>query len=264
MISIITSLYDSERYLPSFLKNLRLFADDLARHAIDFQFIIIANDPSSEERKLNEVFSNGWIDFFEVPRESLYTSWNRGITLAKNDIIGFWNVDDIRSAEAVLDGINLIKNGAEIVYFPFLIKWYLNIFNYSFLVKKKTVYPPKFEQNEFRRSMHCGPFFLFTKELYKKVGPFDEQFKIVGDFDWCVRAAKKTDRFALSKKNAGTFRVDGGGLSSGGKPIHVVENNIVCARHGAYDKIRLADDGLATKYKSDFILHKGEYFKFND
>ena len=85
---------------------------------------------------------------YYVSRESLYASWNRGINLAKGDVLGFWNVDDVRYPEAVIDAIDLINKGAELVYFPFMIKWHINLFGFSLLVKRKRVKPPVFDKKK--------------------------------------------------------------------------------------------------------------------
>ncbi len=260
MISIITSLYRSDRYLDAYVKHLTLFADVLIKQCIDFEVIVIANDPTEKERGLRETFGNKkWFTLVEVKREPLYATWNRGVELASGDVIGFWNVDDLRRPEAIIDGLELIKKGAELVYYPFTIKWYVSLLHWALPVRFKTIQPPLYEKREFMQSMHCGPFFIFRKSLYEAIGPFDEQFKIVGDFDWCIRAAKHTDAFSLSKESAGTFRVDGSGLSSGGKPIHVAENNIVYTRYGINDKIEQVDPGLMSTYKADSILHAGNH-----
>lgn len=260
MISLITSLYKSDKYLDNYQKRIVVFADYLLKKKIDFEIIVIANSPAEKENKFGEFFKNKtWLSFIKVPRESLYATWNRGVGLAKGSIIGFWNVDDARRPEAMIDALNLFNVGAQLVYFPFLIKWYLNIFNFSFLVKRKKIVPPIFDRNEFTRSMHCGPFFLFSKEFYKKVGPFDEQFKIVGDFDWCVRAAKISNNFVLSEVNAGEFRVDGGGLSAGGKHRFKVENSVVFKRHDIPIKLKGITEKEIEKFNFSRILHKGNF-----
>jgi len=223
--------------------------------------VVIANDPSDKEKELKNLFKNDtWFRYMEVPRESLYTSWNRGVEMANGEIIGFWNVDDVRNPEAVIEALRLFSNGAKVVFPPFIIKWYLNFGKISLLVKIKKITPPKFDKIEYTRSMHGGPFFLFTKELYKKIGPFDEQFKIVSDFDWCIRAAKETDSIMIGKQLAGVFRVDGNGISSGGKLIHTVENNVIAVRHNTPDKIIKIGGGIESKYKIDKLLFKGSYF----
>jgi len=257
MISLITSLYKSEKYLKKYLKKIRKFADFLSKNNIGFEIVIISNDPTIREKqelkKLKNL--NKWVRIFYVSREPLYTSWNRGINKAQGGIIGFWNVDDIRYPEAIIDGIRLIKEGAELVYFPFIIKWYLNLFGFSVMVRKRIIHPPIFNQKEFTRSMHCGVFFIFTKSLYKKIGPFDEQFKIAGDFDWCIRAAKISD-FKLSEKITGEFSVFQGALSSGKNPLREAENNVIYKRYKILDKINHnIDISLETKYNIHQIIY---------
>lgn len=230
MISIITSLYNSDRHLDNYVKALKDFSKNL-KAKNDFEILVIANDPSPKEKSLREIFSDSsWFSFSTVKRESLYASWNRGIEMAKNEIVGFWNVDDVRYPKAIVDGIRLIKEGAELVYFPFIIKWHINFLGFSFVVHKRIIHPPKFNREEFTRFMHCGPFFIFTKSFYRKVGPFDEQFKIAGDFDWCIRAAKISE-FKLSGEIAGEFSVSREALSSRKNPLGEAENNIIYKRY---------------------------------
>lgn len=263
MLTLITSLYNSDRYLDKYVDNLKKFVDFLSKKAVDFEVVIIANNPSAKEKELQKIFTGEkWFIFKELSREPLYVSWNRGVEMAKGDVVGFWNVDDVRCAEAALDGLDLIKIGADVIYFPFIIKWYLNLFGIDLLIKKKKIKPPLFDRKKFTSGMHCGPFFLFRKDFYRQVGPFDEQFKIVSDFDWCVRAAKISDRFVLSEKNGGEFRVDGAGLSSGGKLIHSAENNIVCRRHGIKDKIVQGYENLEAGFSVNKINFNGEYIDF--
>ena len=98
---------------------------------------------------------------------------------------------------------------------------------------------------------------MFTKALFERVGPFDEQFKISGDFDWCARAANKTEKFVKAKNFGGVFRVDGGGLSSGVNPRRTAENNIVYVRSHAWEKMTIAEDVIIKQYRPKYLLSKG-------
>jgi len=259
-ITLITSLYKSEEYLKKYIRRIKKNADFLLKNNIDFEIVIISNDSTIDERQELEKFKNlnKWIKVFYVSREPLYASWNRGVELAKNEIIGFWNVDDVRYPEAVIDGIRLIGEGTELVYFPFWYLRYIRLLGLRILVKKKLILPPPFNRKEFTRSMHCGPFFIFTKSLYKKVGPFDEQFKIAGDFDWCVRAAKVTE-FKLSKEIAGKFIKDGSGLSGRqSNSLQEVENNIIYKRYGSLDKMKKVDNKLLKRYNLSKIYYQAK------
>ena len=150
-ITLITSLYKSEEYLKKYIRRIKKNADFLLKNNIDFEIVIIGNDSTVSEKQELEKFEslNKRIKIFYVSREPLYASWNRGVELAKNEILGFWNVDDIRYPQAIVDGIRLVKQGAELVYFPFIIKWYLNFLGFSVMVRKRTIHPPVFDREEF-------------------------------------------------------------------------------------------------------------------
>jgi GT2 family glycosyltransferase len=238
MISLVTSLYRSEKYLLLFLKRLKRFQEDLATKGIGFQSIIVANDPTDAELKeLAKIQSEGWIKILKVPRENLYASWNRGIRESRFDHVGFWNVDDERYSEAIIEALELFRSGAQLIYFPFLYKRYLKILGISLLVKSKVIVPPIFDKKEFGQSMHCGPFFLFTKKLYQKVGPFDDTFRIAGDFEWCLRASKETD-FVRANVVAGRFINEGVSLSGGQYDKLDQETERIYKKYGITSKIR--------------------------
>lgn len=267
MISIITSLYKSDKYLDSFSRHVRSFAEYLNKANLAFEIIAIANDPTEREKQFGKEFSGeSWFSFTGVGRESVYATFNRGVSLAKGDILGLWNVDDIRFPESLVEAQTLFSQGAELVHFPFLIKRYLNIGSFSIPLPSQRIDReiPEYSQttkHQFVEGMVCGPFFLFTKSLYNQVGPFDEQFKISGDFDWCTRAANKTDKFFKAKSLGGIFRVDGGGLSSGVNPTRTAENNIVYMRNHTWKKMKLAEDVIIKQYRPHHLLKGGAFVK---
>lgn len=265
MISIITSLYKTDRYLDKFSQHLKNFANELKSKNVPFEIIAIANDPTQRERQLEkELSSETWFSFVAVGRESVFASFNRGFALAKADILGWWNADDIRYSAAVVEAVNLFAKGAELVHFPFLVKRYFKFgpMNIPIPAQKVDKQIPQFSQNtkrQFLESMVCGPFFLFTRVLYERVGPFDEQFKIAGDLDWCIRAANKTDKFVKAKTIGGIFRVDGGGLSAGTNPRRTAENNVVYVRNHSWDKIAVAEDLIIKDYRTKHLLCAGNF-----
>lgn len=228
MISFITSLYNSDKYLPIFIERVEEVSKKLTQSQIKHEFIIISNNPTIKEREaLKEIESNRNIpaQIITCARESLYATWNRGIREAKFSIITFWNVDDTRFFEGIIDGIGKINEGAEIVYFPFIYKRYVKIFNVKILVKRITIDPPKFDPATFIKGMHCGPFFMVAKKAFKKIGFFDQNFKIAGDFDWCVRATKAELVFCKSDIISGIFTNDGTTLSGSKDKLQKFENS---------------------------------------
>jgi len=223
-ISITSSLYQTEQFLPEWKQRLFTFNKQANKIGLDFEINAIANEPSEAELEiLNDLAKESWFKLHIVPRESIYASWNRGVGLATAPVCTFWNVDDNRNPEAILDGLKLTETGADVVYFPFTYKRYLPILGYDVLVKKVVFTPPLFDPVQFSKEMHCGPFFLFTKDFYQKIGPFNESFRIAGDFDWCVRAAKEGN-IMRSEIVAGVFEKRPGTLSGGRNPLQAEEN----------------------------------------
>lgn len=223
-VSITSSLYKTEKYLPNWEKSLRAFATDTEGVGLNFEINAIANDPSNAELEvLKKLEKETWFNLYIVPRESIYASWNRGVQVANSQVCTSWNVDDSRNLPAILDGLNKIKEGAEMVYFPFIYKRYINFLGIDVLVKRKLITPPAFAREKFSREMHGGPFYLFTKTLYQKVGPYDESFRIAGDYDWCARASQVSD-FVKSDLVAGVFEKREGTLSGGKNPLQEKEN----------------------------------------
>ena len=254
-LSLITSLFRSERYLPRYVQAVLRVARECSNLVL--QLILVANDASPRERtwiaRLQNdarTISNLQIVPLFVTRETLYASWNRGVRASAAECIGFWNVDDVRNAEALREAREVIHSGADFVYFPFpVVVQNKHLFSYNFSVYFPSV--PQFNRAEFTRGMFVGPFFIFRRSLYDRIGPFDEQFRIVGDFDWAVRAAKIVD-FVLGRSIGGVFTSDGRGLSAQVNPRHAAENNIVYLRHGALDKLQPARPALMRQYRVEF------------
>lgn len=229
-ISIITSMYRTEEHLVKWSKNLIKFAEEAESIELSFEVNAIANEPSALELEyLNELKKYSWFNLHTVARESIYASWNRGVQVSTAPVCTFWNVDDIRNAKAIKDGLDLIAKNSlpeltgSVVYFPFIYKRYIQVFNYDILVKRITIKPPEFNKEEFIQSMHMGPFFLFTKSAYNKIGGFDEKYTIVGDYEWQARAASEGVKFLKSYLVAGIFTNNGKTLSGSKATRHTTE-----------------------------------------
>jgi GT2 family glycosyltransferase len=267
MISIITAIYKSERYLAGYLREARKFADFLMQKSFSFEIIIVPTNPSQKEQDLLQtVVNESWCVIHPFSRLGIFGAWNEGFGLAKGEVLGPWNVDDIRFPEAVIEAHTFAQAGAEIIYFPFLLKRFLNLGPLALPVLTRKVEGEvlEFEKRKFQINMICGPHFMFTKKAFEKVGPFDEQFKIAGDFDWCARAAAKGLKFVCGKNYSGIFRVDGYGISTGRNRRLQAENNIIFTRQKAFEKVKSGLEDLVKDYQVNKILYHGNLLNFPD
>ena len=220
--------------------------------AVRVELICLLNAPTPAEREAARrlrSLRSAWVDVrvFEVERETLYASWNRGVKLSEAGVVGFWNVDDLRYPAAVVEGVRSVASGASLVYFPFWTdhRWR----KWGFFPRRHRQLRPavEFDIESFRRTFQIGPFFMFSKQLYRETGPFDEQFGITGDLDWMLRAIEVTP-FTPGREIAGVFLNEFRGLSMSGSQQAVAEHNVIYARHGLHDLARPCAEELMAGY----------------
>lgn len=245
-IAVISSLYHSERHLPTFADAVFEFAKTISRNGIDVHYVPIVNDASGGERgqieKLaGDINSNrfGKMSPIYVERESLYASWNRGIALAGTSFFSFWNADDIRSVEGFIEGYRALQAGATLVDFAFSalsVRKRLGLFPRQRRISR----PALFRPDAFTRASGLGPFFMASQKLYEQTGTFDENFRIAGDTEWAGRAMAHV-RFYEARRSGGQFLIHGGNLSNIGSDREDIEVNIIFMRRGDWHQLRPAN-----------------------
>jgi len=253
MISIITSLYKSERYLIRYQRYLLRVLNYLKRRNIRNEVIILANEPNEIEKEiLNSILKTGYdIKITYVKYETLYASWNRGVQMSSGRAITFWNVDDIRFGKALINGYKKILNGGDVIYFPFIIISRYKYFKYIPIPKIYLDYPKKFNRELFRTGMFCGPFFMASRSAFDNIGLFDEQFRIAADMEWCIRAADKNQVFKYDLAIAGLFIRHGNTLSGNRRSnLQEIENQVIYRRYN-----------ILFKYKE---INEKDYRMFNN
>jgi hypothetical protein len=235
-ISLIASFYRVQAHLSTWVARAEALASHVQKAGITLEFVIIANDAQDDERTLIDAFSAhvSNVNVLYVPRESLYASWNRGVQAARGALIGFWNADDARNTQAVLDAWRLCQAGAKVIYFPWTV---IRLDAKGHGRHEQQVYSQiPFDADFQKRKFRAGPFFMFTPALYKQVGGFDERFRIIGDWEWCNRAMTHTN-FTSSRVNGGEFYVHGENLSNTGSTRQRCEENVMRILGGIADDI---------------------------
>jgi hypothetical protein len=247
-ISIVTSLYQSEKFLPIYINHVLKVAQSLADYGISFEVVIVANDASKREHALIDDLVTHAKTFQIIPiyvdRETVYASWNRGIEASKGEIIGFWNADDIRMAEAIVEAHKVLNTQEnKLIYFSYAIVRFVQIWK-QYRIAWKRLHPAlAFNKSLFSRKMKAGPFFMFKRELYNLTGSFDPRFRIAGDLEWCIRAMQFTD-FIPGKEIVGELVIHGSNLSGVQHPLENVEKNMIYLMHGMQDVVMPSDPKL--------------------
>jgi len=182
LLSIITATYNSEATLE------RTILSVLNQGVSNYEYILVDGSSSDKTisiiKKYEQIFKEKSIAFkwISEPDTGIYNAWNKGLKLASGQWISFLGSDDFylenalekyteiiqenKDKDLIYSQVNLIKNN-KIIY-TFKDKW----------IWKK-----------FKKQMKIAHVGAFHNALYfKKYGLFDEQYKIVGDYEMLLRA----------------------------------------------------------------------------
>jgi glycosyltransferase involved in cell wall biosynthesis len=255
-ISILTSLYHSERYLSEFLKQVEaqsVFADS--------ELIVVLNEGTKKEQESIQDFAALYPEkliLLSVENvEALGASWNRAWQAARAPYLAIWNVDDRRVPDSLERQMKALDS-----YQDWMICYgdYERVGEYG-LEKGARRKTPSYSKGVFRRSFpQGGAFWLLRRELAELVGQFDEQFTVAPDLDLSVRIAVKGLEMGRVEGLLGYFTDEGVGLSTRDESkLSEIERTAIQLRHGVYDKVREELRGQAANYDIDHIRIKGKW-----
>jgi glycosyltransferase len=145
------------------------------------------------------------------PDKGVYDAFNKGLKLATGDIIGFLNADDVFFNEnSVQEIVNAFSNNkTDIVYGN------LDYINEEGKVIRNWI-SKSYEKGLIKKAwMPAHPTFYSKKEVYDRLGGYNDSFKIGGDFELCLRflEVNKVPSFYLNKK---LVKMLVGGISNSG------------------------------------------------
>jgi glycosyltransferase involved in cell wall biosynthesis len=233
-ISLITSLYRSEKHLPNYIRRVQSVAAQL-----DFplEIVIVANEATDNERTLLETLQPNdmlSVNIIHTERETLYTSWNRGFEAAQYEMLGAWNVDDIRTVEGLTAAYKALDAGYQVVDFAYD------------LVQGREIarFPAHYRPDSLAPKAGLGAFFVIHRELYSAAGGFNPNFKITGDYEWSKRPVVRAADYQSSHVVGGQFVQHGGNLSGNNNPLQWVEFNIALIWYDAFEHLRPVEPEL--------------------
>ena len=203
-ISIITISYNAENTIKNTLKSIENQSYNNIEH------III--DGGSKDSTLE--ICNSFSHVSKVISESdrgVYDAFNKGLKLATGNVVGFLNADDIfydyNSVKEIVDAFS--KNNTDIVYGN------LDYINEDGKVVRNWI-SKSYKKGLIKKAwMPAHPTFYCKKEVYDRLGLYNDSFKIGGDFELCLRflEVNKVPSFYLNKK---LVKMLVGGISNSG------------------------------------------------
>lgn len=228
-VSIITVCFNSALTLEDTLKSIE------SQTYNDIEYIVV--DGGSTDGTLDIINKYiSIIDYFISEKDhGLYDAINKGISLAKGDIIGMLNSDDVFfDSTSVSTIVKNFDSNTDAVYADLV---YVRRDNLALITRP-------FKSNLFSKKLvrfgFCvaHPTFYVRSELYKNNALYDLDYKIAGDFELIIRYLMN----GMKTKYIPTYLVKmrEGGLSSGSLLTRIKQNiEIVnaCRKNGIYTNI---------------------------
>lgn len=149
----------------------------------DFEYIIIdgaSNDGSKEFIENNSTELNQWIS---EPDNGIYNAMNKGITKANGEYLLFLNSGDELINDEIIETVYDKIENYDLIYFDIefisntssVTKCYPSEISFSYLYKDTLPHPGTF----------------IKRDLFSKVGLYDENLKIVSDWKFFILALTK-------------------------------------------------------------------------
>jgi glycosyltransferase involved in cell wall biosynthesis len=200
LISLITVVLNGERHLAKTIKSV------LNQKYKNFEYIIIDGESNDSTMKIIRRFSKN-IDYVISEKDNgIYDAFNKGISVAKGDVIGIINSDDVYSPLALSYVEKYFSLNKNIDFLFGTVKKHWKI------ISGYTPWTIRFSWNFY--TSHSVGFFIKLKSA-KRIGNYTLRYKYSSDFDYFYRMIVKHKMLGMaSKKNEifGVFRR--GGFSS--------------------------------------------------
>ncbi len=253
LVSVITVCYNSEKTIKDTLESV------LSQNYRRIEYILIDGKSNDETISIIKSYENKFIEkeiiykWISEHDNGIYDAMNKGILMATGDIIGIINSDDWYESEAVSKIVAKMEKRIDIYYGN--LKIYEN-------EELKYIQIPDEGLEKLKKGMIIPhPTVFVRKEVYKKIGLFSTEYKIVSDWDFLLRAYLFGFEFLRIDENIANFRLGGESYVFSNKYINeknqVRKNNFLGNRLDFYYILdRLKIFFLPEKYIMSFSIFK--------
>lgn len=205
-ITLITVCYNSEATIKE------TFESVLNQKYDNYEYIVVdglSKDKTLKIIKEYEKKFKGKMRYLSEKDKGLYDAMNKGIRMAKGDIIGILNSDDILANDKVF----------KLISKEFNLEKYDAIYGDLLFLDEKTMTKPLRKINGGNYSKKLAwrpphPTLYVKKEVYDEIGDFDLKYRISSDMDFMLRMIRKDYKFKYIKKVLVHMR--SGGVSTQG------------------------------------------------
>ena len=242
LVSVITVVYNKTESIEKCITSV------IAQSYTNIEHIIIDGASNDGTLEIIKRYENSLAYIISENDKGIYHAMNKGLLLAKGDYIAFLNADDYYLSHAIKDSIdNISKNNLDISYAGL------------YFVDRNGRLILADEGRDWDDAMLIEGIpgghetFLVHKNCFNMIGGFDEKFRIVADYHWCMRAYNYGFKAKPLRKTILVMNAGGASFNE----TYEKDENLTLLKDMFGD---LSDDMLKFLYKLKFYKH---WYGFN-
>jgi Flp pilus assembly protein TadD/GT2 family glycosyltransferase len=251
LVSAVVSAFNSENHIAGRLQNL---IDQTLYRKNRLEIIVVDSCSPQNEGEITKGFMRQYDHIVYVrtsERESVYGAWNRGIQLAKGTFLINANTDDRFATDALERMSDALDEdyGVHAIYGDWL---QTNVENDDFdsETTKELLCYPEFNPMLLFHSQITSHAALMRREVFDKIGLYDDSFKIYGDREFMLRFSVNGFKAQKLPDVVGLYYKNPRGLELSGKDLGDHEFKRLLDQFLVPECfVRLFDDGVITDKK---------------
>lgn len=222
MLSIITPVFNGERFIESCIKNV------VDQNCSDVEHIIVDGGSTDATISIIEHYAEKYshISWISETDNGQSDAMNKGVNQAKAEILGFLNVDDYYEP----DTLNRVESMFQTLLEPSLLVGNCKVWNDNdelVLVNK----PDRLNPSELLLGYNAHPYpinpvaYFYHKALHDKIGAYDIDQHYAMDIDFLLRAVKVA-HLKYIDEDLGNFRQLEGTKTASGMKNNKVSDSV--------------------------------------
>ena len=197
LVSIITVVFNGAAYIEQSIKSV------LEQTYANIEYIIVDGASTDGTLDIIKKYKSNIDTFISEKDTGIYNAMNKGLKLAKGDVIAILNADDYYYPETIESVVNQFESSsADVVYGNMTKLRELNAQEYF-----KEVEPDISIIEKTMPIFHPATF--IKKKVYDAVGEFNEVYRLSADYDFIYRVYKSGFQFEYLPKSLAVFRIGG-------------------------------------------------------
>jgi len=181
-VSIITATYNSEKHIQQVIDSIT------SQTYSEIEWIVVDGDSKDDTVNIIKSQYTGKLNIISEKDKGIYDALNKGISMAKGDIVGFLHSDDFFENDTVIEKIvkEFKQTKCDGIYGDLK---YIDTQDRNKIIRfwKSNPFHIKLLKKGW---MPAHPTLFLQKEVYNKHGNFNQEFSIAADYDFMLRILK--------------------------------------------------------------------------